>query len=284
MEKKSHFLLNFLTFLIIILVGIVFYARYLGTKGLITKEYRVSSDLITSNFSGVKIVQFSDLLYKSTVDKNDVKTLVDKINLLKPDLIVFTGDLMSVNLKNDEEDINYLKEELTRLNASIGKYAIYGDYDYSYEDYESLMIESGFIVLNNSYDKVYYKTDEYIYLVGLPSIQKEEVKLTDAFSFYDDINRRYTVVLAHDGKSIKELMESEIEVDLVLLGHSLGGSVVIPFYGSLFVDDASYKYYQEYYKKGITNIYVSSGIGTNKYPYRFLNKPSFNLYRLKAQS
>lgn len=284
MEKKSHFLLNFFILLIIVIVGIVFYARYLGTKGLVTKEYRISSNLITSNFSGVKIVQFSDLLYKSTVDKNDVKTLIDKINLLKPDLIVFTGDLMSVNSKGNEEDINYLKEQLSRLNATIGKYAVYGDYDYSYEDYESLMIESGFIVLNNSYDKIYYKTDEYIYLVGLPSIQKEEVKLTDAFSFYDDINRRYTVVLAHDGKSIKELMESEIEVDLVLLGHSLNGSVVIPFYGSLFVDDASYKYYQEYYKKGITNIYVSSGLGTNKYPYRFLNKPSFNLYRLKAQS
>ena len=32
-----------------------------------------------------------------------------------------------------------------------------------------------------------------------------------------------------------------------------------------------------------TNIYISSGLGTRKYHYRFNNKPSFNLYRLKAQ-
>ena len=40
----------------------------------------------------------------------------------------------------------------------------------------------------------------------------------------------------------------------------------------------------QYYRKGITDIYISSGLGTNKYQLRFNNKPSFNLYRLKAQS
>ena len=73
-------------------------------------------------------------------------------------------------------------------------------------------------------------------------------------------------------------------MDLVLGGHSLNGSVVIPYYGPLFVDKNSGKYYQEEYTKGITKIYISSGLGTNKYNYRFNNKPSFNLYRLKAQS
>ena len=41
---------------------------------------------------------------------------------------------------------------------------------------------------------------------------------------------------------------------------------------------------KEYYEKGITNIYISGGLGTNEYKYRLFNKPSFNLYRLKAQS
>ena len=91
-------------------------------------------------------------------------------------------------------------------------------------------------------------------------------------------------MLAHDGKTIKLLDDTTYEVDLILGGHSLNGSVVVPYYGGVFLDDLADKYYQEHYSKGITDIYISSGIGTNKYPYRIFNKPSINLYRLKAQS
>ena len=114
---------------------------------------------------------------------------------------------------------------------------------------------------------------------------KEEIKLEDAFNFYkEDEKRKFIIVLVHDGKTIRFLDESTYEVDLVLGGHSLNGSIVIPYYGGIFIDDGAYKYYQEHYSKGITDIYISSGVGTNKYPYRIFNKPSFNLYRLKAQS
>ena len=40
-------------------------------------------------------------------------------------------------------------------------------------------------------------------------------------------------------------------------------------------------YYDEYYKLDSTKLYVSGGIGTNNFKFRFNNKPSINLYRLK---
>ena len=239
---------------------------------------------MTENYSGLKVVHFSDLLFKSTVDRDDIKKLVSKINTLRPDIIVFTGDLVNKNVKLSNDDKEFLINSLTSMHASIGKYAIYGDYDYSFDNYESIMIKSDFKVLNNSYDEILYKTDDPLYIVGLPSSIKDTVKVSDAFSFYKDENRRYIICLVHDGNTIKYLDDSNYEVDLVLGGHSLNGSVVIPYYGPLFVDKNSGKYYQEEYTKGITKIYISSGLGTNKYNYRFNNKPSFNLYRLKAQS
>ena len=284
LEKKSHKFLNFMILLLVIIILIIFYAKYAGTKGLVVKEYRVTSNILTENFSGLKIVHFSDLLYKSTVDKNDIKTLVNKINILKPDIVVFTGDLVNKNIKIKEEDTQFLIESLSQINAKIGKFAVYGDYDYSYKDYERVMNESNFKILNNTYEEIYYKTNDSMYLVGLPSSSKESIKIDEAFSFYTDNDRSYIIVLVHDGKTIKFIDDSTYEVDLILGGHSLNGSVVIPFYGGLFKDKLSYKYSKPYYKKGITNIYISSGIGTNKYGYRFLNKPSFNLYRLKSQS
>lgn len=284
-EKKGGKLLSIFLFLIIIVITIFLYAKYRGIKGLIVKEYRVESEILTSNFSGLKIVHFSDLLYKSTVDKDDVKNLVNRINELKPDIVVFTGDLINKNAKITNEDIEFLETELESISAKIGKYAVYGDEDYSVESYKTIMEKGKFKILNNSYDEIFYKNNDSMFIVGLPSSLKEEVKLEEAFDFYkEDEKRKFIIVLVHDGKTIKFLDESTYEVDLVLGGHSLNGSVVIPYYGGIFIDDGSYKYYQEHYSKGITDIYISSGIGTNKYPYRIFNKPSFNLYRLKAQS
>lgn len=284
-EKKGGKLLSIFLFLIIVVVTIFLYAKYRGIKGLIVKEYRVESEILTSNFSGLKIVHFSDLLYKSTVDKDDAKNLVNRINELKPDIVVFTGDLINKNAKITNEDIEFLETELESISAKIGKYAIYGDEDYSVESYKTIMEKGKFKILNNSYDEIFYKNNDSMFIVGLPSSLKEEVKLEEAFAFYkEDEKRKFIIVLVHDGKTIKFLDESTYEVDLVLGGHSLNGSVVIPYYGGVFIDDGSYKYYQEHYSKGITDIYISSGIGTNKYPYRIFNKPSFNLYRLKAQS
>lgn len=281
-NKKFKFV-NIIIFIVVLLVGLVFYSKYLGVKGLIVKEYRVDSNILTTNFSGVKIVHFSDLLYKSTIDEKDLNALVDRINELKPEIVVFTGDLVNKNIKLKDEDIEILKTNLTKIDAKIGKYTIMGDYDYSFDKFESIMNESNFKILNNSYDEVFYNTNDSIYIVGLPSSIKEKTDMNSAFEFYSDEDRKYTIVLVHDGKTIKSIDESTYEVDLILGGHSLGGSVNLPFMGGVFVDDTMYKYYNSQYKKGITNIFISSGLGTNKYSYRFMNKPSFNLYRLKAQ-
>lgn len=284
-KKKGGKLLSIFLFLVVIVVTIFLYAKYTGIKGLIVKEYRVKSEILTNNFSGLKIIHFSDLLYKSTVDKEDVKNLVKRINELKPDIVVFTGDLINKNAKITNEDIEFLEEELESISAKVGKYAIYGDEDYSIESYKTIMEKSKFKILNNSYDEIFYKNNESMFIIGLPSSLKEEIKLEDAFNFYkEDEKRKFIIVLVHDGKTIRFLDESTYEVDLVLGGHSLNGSVVIPYYGGIFIDDGANKYYQEHYSKGITDIYISSGVGTNKYPYRIFNKPSFNLYRLKAQS
>ena len=152
------------------------------------------------------------------------------------------------------------------------------------QSYESIMTDSSFNILNNNYEEVFYKTNESIYIVGFPSSIKEKVSLEKSFEFYSDENRKYTIVMVHEGKSIKYIDESTYEVDLILGGHSLNGSVKLPFIGGLFVDEESYKYHKEYYEKGITNIYISGGLGTNEYKYRLFNKSSINLYRLKAQS
>ena len=282
-ETKKHRFVHFIFLVIIIIIGLIFYSKYLGTSGIIVKEYRVTSNFLDKDYSGLKIVHFSDLLYKSTIDKNDLNELVNKINNIKPDIVVFTGDLASPLSKIKEDDINILKESLSKIEAKISKYAIYGDNDYKLSKYEEIMNKSNFIILNNSYDELYYNSLNPIYIVGLPSSIKEKSDLNTSFSFYNDENRKYIITLVHDGSTIKSIDESDYEVDLILGGHNLGGLVRIPFIGGIINQKNSYKYKNDYNEKGITKIFMSSGLGTDQHDYRLLNKPSFNLYRLKSK-
>ena len=282
-EKKSHKFLNFIIFLILLAVFIVLYSMYMGTKGLIVKEYRVESNVLTENFSGIKIIHFSDLLYKSTVDSEEVERVINRINLLKPDIVVFTGNLFTNGIKPANKDIDFLTKQLSKIKTTLGKYAIYGEYDYDQNIYDDIMNNSGFKILSNSYDEIFNDNNDNIYIVGLASTLKDSVDLSTAFDFYNEEERKYIIVLVHEGAAIKYIDESDYEVDLILGGYSLNGSVVLPFLGGIFVPEGSYKYSEPYYQNGITNIYISSGIGTKNPRARLNNKPSFNLYRLKAQ-
>lgn len=281
-EKKSHKLVNILIFIILLIISLFCYSKFIGIKGIITKEYKVESSILPKHFSGLKIVHFSDLLFKSTIDMKDIDELVIKINTLKPDIIVFTGDLINSGSKLNEKEKKELILKLKSLKSVIGKYAIKGSLDYLYDDYETIMEESEFKILSNSFDSIYKDKDDPIYIVGLPTIDKETIDLEKSFEFYNEEERKYVILLVHDGISINNFEKSNYEVDLILGGHSLGGSIYLPFYGPVIKEKQTGKYFQEKYEKGITKIFISSGLGTRKYNYRFLNKPSFNLYRLKA--
>ena len=285
-ENKKSFkrkFINVLIFILIISIGIVMYSRYIGTKGLIVKEYRVSDEKIPYNFSGVKIVHFSDLLYKSTVNLDDIKNMVNRINELKPDIVFFTGGLISKGKDLNEEETEKLIDLLKEIDYTIGKYAVKGDEDG--DEFSIVMDGSGFEVLNNTGTFIYNKALTPIYIAGLSSSISDAINIASAFKTVDaDPNKDayYKILLMHEGDSAIPVLKSRNDVDLMLAGNSLNGSIVIPLYGGLIESRGSVTYNKPFYEKGNTSIYISSGLGTKEVSYRFNNKPSFNFYRLKS--
>ena len=275
--------INFLIFILILSVGLIMYSRYVGTKGLIVKEYRIADEKIPYNFSGVKIVHFSDLLYKSTVNLDDVKNMVERINELKPDLVFFTGGLISKGKSLSDEETRELSSVLKEIDYTIGKFAVKGDEDG--DEFSIVMSDSGFEVLNNSGIFVYNKALTPIYVAGLSSSISDAINVESAFELVDaDANKDayFKILLMHEGDSATSVLKSRDDVDLILAGNSLNGSVVLPFYGGIFESRGSETYKNPFYEVNGTLIYVSSGLGTKNINYRFNNKPSFNFYRLKS--
>jgi uncharacterized protein len=77
-------------------------------------------------FSGLKIVQISDIHSGSFNNKEAVTKGIEKIMLLKPDIILFTGDLVNDRVA----EIEPYMDVFSKLSAPLGVYSILGNHDY----------------------------------------------------------------------------------------------------------------------------------------------------------
>ena len=156
-KSKSKNIIKILFFIIFILIIILLYSRFIGTKGLKVKEYKIVNENFTDNFYGLKIVHITDLHYGNTTNNSDLKKIVDKVNLIKPDIIVFTGDLLDKDLNNEE--LEEFKDILNNMKSNIKKYAVNGNHD---ENFSEILKETGFTDLNNNYDSLYNSNNSVI--------------------------------------------------------------------------------------------------------------------------
>ncbi|MGE5456362.1 MAG: metallophosphoesterase [Ignavibacteriales bacterium] len=280
---KGKIILYFLI-LILILTGGLLYSRYVATTGLVVKEYKITNKKITSTYTGLKIVHISDIHYGSTIFKDELDEIVKKVNILKPDIVLFTGDLFTDDLINDKY-IKELTNELSKIEAKIGKYAINGNHDYDHEEeFEQIIEKSGFINLNDTYDVIYNKNNEAMFIAGISTNSYGKLGINDKiepimnYLQSEENKATYNILLLHEPDFVDDIKYSNF--DLVLAGHSHNGQVRLPFIGAIYTPYGSKQYYNEHYKLKDTDLYISSGLGTSLLKLRLFNKPSFNFYRM----
>lgn len=292
MENKSHLkkILWGIGIFILIISGIVLYARFIGTSGLYVKEYKVTNSSIPDSFYGTKIVQISDIHYGRTIKKQELQNMVDKVNQLKPDIIVLTGDLIDKDTMLTDKMATVISDILKQLTASIGKYAITGNHDYKFDKWATIISDSGFMNLNDRYDIIYNNSTKPIFLGGLSTntYQKEKTLeekikvMNDYFATRTEENQNsfpdYKILIMHEPDYVEEVNPENY--DLILAGHSHDGQVKLPGIGAVILPNGAKKYHKNYYNLNGTDFYISSGIGTSRYNFRLFNRPSINLYRL----
>lgn len=263
---------------LIIIMSFLLYSRYVSTYGLTIREYSNNYENLPKDYHGLKIIHISDIHYGSTTFKNQLNNMKNNINKLKPDIVVFSGDLIDKNYQYKEQDINTIIEILSKIDSTIGKYATEGNQDK--EEFENIMQKSGFTILNNTSDLIYKNTTTPIYINGIGSSSKNNNDIPKAFEKNNkDI---FTITIMHEPDNIDEILES-YNVDIALAGHSHNGQVRLPFIGAIVKNQGAKKYYNEYYKINNTDLYISGGIGTSTLPFRLFNRPNINFYRLRCK-
>ncbi len=267
--------------ILILISSLVLYSRYIETDGLITKEYKVMAN-IEESFDGLKIVQFSDLHYGRILTEKKLNNLIDKINLIKPDIVVFTGDLIDKTANLNNENLNFLIKKLASIKTKLNKYAVLGnnDYDYDKDKIKSIFKNSDFITLENESDIIYNENNDKIFIGGI-----DTNNINDFNNTFNNINEiKYKIIIMHAPDYVDTILKDYNNINLILAGHSHNGQIRLPIIGALFLPENAKKYYDNYYKINETNLYVSSGIGVSEYNYRLFNKPSINFYRINKIS
>ena len=274
--KKLFKLLRLLLFLLILfIIIIIIYGKYLGTDGLLLKEYDVISNKIPNSFNNKKIAHFGDILYN---DKDDLKffdLLLEKINSKEVDIIVFTGGLIDKNHKYKDTEINDIIDRLNKLSAKYGKYYITSKVDKSNKSYDKIMQESGFISLDNNNITLLSENNEKILLCGL-NYSPDINKLNELNKGSETI---YKIIMFHESNNIDNI--NDLNINLVLSSNYLYNQINIPLIKRLFAVDYNKKYNKTHFEKYDYEVFLTSGIGTRKINYRIFNKPSYNIYTLK---
>lgn len=280
-KRKKITIIVFKIIFAIVILFILFYlyTTYISSGIVSVEEKRIVDKNLPNSFSGVKVIQFSDLHYGTTVFYDDLSNLVKMINKRRPDLVIFTGDLIDSTYKISTEEQEKLISLLKKIKTTLGKYAVPGEDDG--ELFDIIMKQSEFTVLKNDYDLIYKNEMQPIILVGLTS-SPTAADISSGFNYFNEPTHNsniYKIVAGHEPDTINDVL-TKYSVDLYLAGHSHNGTIRIPFVGGLYKKDGARNYVDKYYKVEDTDLYISSGIGTTNPGFRLFCRPSFNFFRI----
>lgn len=270
--------------LILIIISIIMYARFIGTMGFDTKEYTIYNESLPSGFDGMKIVHFSDIHYNRAITSDKIDKIIDEINLINADIVVFTGDLIDKDMIITDSDYEYLTNAFSKISARYGKYAVLGNHDYKDMDKViKVYNDSGFKYLENSYDIIYNNHNEKIFVGGIGNVSYNLDNVDKVMEYFNNDNDiDYRIMLVHE-PDISDIVVDNYDVSLILAGHSHNGQVRLPIIGAIYTPPGAKKYYDEHYLIGGTDLYISSGIGVSSLNYRLFNRPSINFYRINKE-
>lgn len=267
-------------------------------------EYRISSDKISDEFVGFRILQISDL--HSIRTERRLSYLVGRIEAQEADIIVITGDLIDSRYyrEKDEDGEAGIPDAMTlAFLAELVKIApvfyVYGNHemilldDVENNPFKNAVIDSGVYLMNNARMKL-TRGQSFLYLLGVqdPATVYKDRTFADKgdndetlaamleYVTQDMEEEHFTLLLSHRPEQFD--LYQQYDIDLVLSGHAHGGVIRLPFLGGVYA--SSQGFFPEYdsgvYEDAGTSMVVSRGIGNSKIPFRVFNTPELVMITL----
>ncbi|HEU4633597.1 MAG TPA: metallophosphoesterase [Flavisolibacter sp.] len=258
------------------------------------KKVKLKYTNLPPSFRGIKIAQLSDIHSGSFTDKEAVERGVQKVLALKPDLILFTGDLVN---NTADEMANYI-DVFGQLKAPLGVYSVLGNHDYgdyvnwtdlhakkkNLDHLKAVHQQMGWRLLLDEH-VLLQKEQEQVALIGI-----QNWSALKRFPRYGNLSKAYQgaeevpfkILMSHDPTHWDaEVRPKFPDIDLMLSGHTHGMQfgVEIPWLRWSPVQYV-YKQWMGLYEEGRQKLYVNRGYGFIGYPGRVGILPEITLIEL----
>lgn len=282
--------MKFKKILLILIVFILFIsltyfnAFYINPTTITVREEVIYNDKIKEDLNGLTILFFSDLHYGTSINETNIDKLIQKINSFDADIILFGGDLIdhfSLNPLNEDET-NFLVQNLKDINGKYGKFAVYGNHDIDSpivkDNVYNILKQSDFEVLENESVMVRKGGDSFIHIVGIDSLLLGNPDISSAYSMIKD--NSYTIALCHTPDIFNDINDDK--TDLMLSGHSHGGQIYFPFVNNLYRPIGTQIYFKGKYNRENTTLDITNGVGTTKKDIRLFADAEIVVYKFKS--
>jgi len=228
-------------------------------------------------FQGYRIVHISDIHYGQWISADRLMGVVSLINQQEPDIVAITGDFVSYSGENVEDLITGLKGIRVR-DAAL---AVLGNHDYwlDAKRVRSILSESSITELNNDVYTV-TRAGYALHIAGIDSVTVKKNQLDKVLQKLPPNGP--AILLAHE-PDFADISAETKRFSLQLSGHSHGGQLVIPKFGTLFRGNRSRKYPLGKYQVGEMVLYTNRGIGTNAFWIRINCAPEITVIDLQSR-
>jgi uncharacterized protein len=272
---------------------IIGYGNLFGRQNTVIHRYDLYFNDLPQQLDGLKIVQLSDI-HLGSFNKNYrvIQETVELVNNLKPDLLLFTGDLVN----NFSDELYGFESYFQQLSARYGKYAIQGNHDYgdysnwpdstskkkNLEDIRKGFASCGFELLLNRWTRIQVQDTSFA-LIGVENWGHppfpQYAKLDQAMEGIP--NHTFRILMSHDPEHWNSIIVPKTDIPLTLSGHTHGGQFGIRIAGIVFSPIYLYqKYWGGLYEADNQYLYVNRGLGTIGYQGRVEMNPEITVLTL----
>lgn len=247
------------------------------------KRIQLAYDNLPAAFKGLKIVHISDIHSGSFTDKKAVAHGVEKILNEKPDLILFTGDMVNDRATEMEEYMDVFN----KLKAPMGVFSTLGNHDYgdyvgwpfkgvskdqNLENLKKIHADMGWRLLMNEH-VVLEKGGAEIALLGIENwSNKARFPKHGRMDLAHPGSEKYPfkILMSHDPSHWDaQVKPTYPDVDLTLSGHTHGMQFGVEIPGFKWSPvQYMYKQWHGLYEDGRQKLYVNPGYGFIGYPGR----------------
>ena len=251
-------------FIILFFIIVIAAALVLFNNVAVIKRFKIKNDKIKKP---IRILLMSDLHNKLYNTHNTY--ILKKVQKLKPDFIVFAGDL--IDKRRPKPQIGF--DFLNGLAKIAPTYYITGNHERTLGITQEIKDKIECVSVIDNSEMIF----ENYALLGLEALYEDEdhAAAAEMLKTFENLDTFKIVITHMPYYYYGDLKIKDSKIDLMLCGHTHGGVARIPFYGAFYAPGEGFfpKYSRGMYKEKDTVMIVSGGLGNTFLPLRMFNFP-----------